>query len=46
MRTGYFTKIDGSPLVPGREGHDRAKPEVKERLCKKPDESWEDRDKR
>ena len=45
-RTVYRTKMDGSPLVPGREGYDRAKPEVKERLCKKPDESWQDRAKR
>ena len=41
--TFYRTKMDGSPQIPGRVGHDRAKPEVKERLCKKPDESWEDR---
>ena len=42
-RTVYMTKMDGAPLVPGDERHDRAKPEIKERLCKKPDESWEDR---
>ena len=45
-RTYYSTKMDGSPLVPGKEDHDRAKPEIKERLCKKPDESWADRAKR
>ncbi|MEK9943042.1 MAG: hypothetical protein VW771_11275 [Gammaproteobacteria bacterium] len=45
-RTFYLTKMDGSPLVPGEEGHDRAKPEIKELLCKKPDESWADRQKR
>ena len=44
--TRYMTKMDGSPLVPGKERHDRAKPEIKERLCKKPDESWLDRQKR
>ena len=42
-RTWYMTKMDGSPLVLGKEGHDRAKPDIKERLCKKPNESWEDR---
>lgn len=42
-RTWYRTKMDGSPLVPGKAGHDRAKPETTERRCKKPDESWQDR---
>jgi len=42
-RTFYRTKMDGSPLVPGQVGHDRAKPEIKERLCRSPDESWKDR---
>ena len=42
-RTAYMTKMDGSPLVPGKEKHDRAKPEIKEMRCKKPDESWRDR---
>ena len=45
-QTTYMTKMDGSPLVPGKMDHDRAKPEIKERLCKKPDESWEDRETR
>lgn len=46
-RTGYFTKIDGSPLVPEKEAHDRAKPEFKEEWsCGRVDESWEDRAKR
>jgi hypothetical protein len=45
-RTAYRTKMDGSPLVRGKEGHDRAKPDIKERLCKKPDESWLDPRKR
>jgi hypothetical protein len=42
-RTAYRTKVYGLPLVRGKEGHGRAKLEIKERLCKKPDESWEDR---
>jgi hypothetical protein len=44
--TYYQTKMDGSPLVPGKMGHDRAEPEIRELLCKKPDESWLDRRKR
>jgi hypothetical protein len=42
-RTLYLTKMDGSPLVPGKEKYDRAKPEIIEKPCKKPDESWKDR---
>jgi hypothetical protein len=42
-RTAYRTKMDGSPLVPGEVGDDRAKPKIIEKRCKKPDESWADR---
>jgi hypothetical protein len=44
--TWYMTHMDGSPLVPGRKTHDGANPRIYERLCKRPDESWQDRAKR
>jgi hypothetical protein len=46
MSTWYMTHMDGSPLVPGRKTHDGANPRIDERLCKRPDESWQDRESR
>jgi hypothetical protein len=42
----YLTNMDGSPLAPGKESYDSATPQIDVQLCKKPDESWEDRETR
>lgn len=45
-RVFSLTQMDGAALLPGEKAYDRMNPGSINILCKKPDETWENREKR